>query len=1749
MASLYGTLLKKNYLYWKRDTFCCTCQIITAIVFALFLTLIRGIAGSLVVTKSDTSYLNNPKFDLKFDLSAVSSKDQLIDAFAAKAKLGLAGKGKPFMKNCNYIRKESGTGEPRDGGYVALASVPAAMKPSFERFFVQVGFKYKYFESLASLEEDIMRDDYGKSVKDGVVDAICFGVSFESTDLGKWAYNLHFNVSGNPAKTDLLDTNFKQQVDFKEEELPDGNTRGAYDRYLTSGALLMQNLIDNLILQTDSGVPTAKIQSRHIPVPTRGYKDNGLFDATNGGAVDIYVIFPLLVVYLGLIYHMLKEKERKITENMRNMGMQLLPHYLAWYTFYFAVLVMVSLIWSAITCLTFFTNSSFVIVFLLIFMPGLVLLGLAFVICSFFVTAKPGVLFGIVSFFVLYACSIGKQTVDVPTEKILNLFALSPFTGVAMAGANITLLETVNDFGFQFSNFNQLIQFFRFSSFFAICLVEAALFFLLGIYLDQVWPTEIGIKKHPLFCFGLKSRSEDRDVASLERVDEAYQKKYYEELTEELKGQQQEPGQTLSITGLRKVYSNGKVAVHDLSLQMFNNQIFVLLGHNGAGKTTTISMISGLLTQTRGNISICGFDTLAQSEEVKQVLGVCPQLNPIYDNLTCKEHLVLYGKIKTQGKATISEQEIDQVLKDIDLFDKKNYVAGRLSGGQKRKLCIGIAFIGGSKVILLDEPTSGMDTYARRYLWDMIKKYKKDRIIILCTHYMDEADYLGDRFGIMGEGKLITCGSSLFLKKTFGVGYDLTVVKRSSKESSDSITELIKRHVPTCEKTGDISMEVKYKLPTEQSGQFEGLFTALEDSKQEYGVQSFGISLTTLEEVFLKVAQGAEKDPNASQKQPEMKEQSSSSDFDFQLDDVRIKGKFDVFRMHFTALCVKRFIYFKRDFKGLFCEVVLPIIIITIGLAFTLIEFLKDPKVVAFTPENFLERKALVWANEPSGLGFDSFYSKLPQSPLVSLATKIDTSDITAFQTHLMKTPVRDRFFSYFVQSRDATAKTYDYAVFFNTTTTAVNILSTSLMHTAIYRDALGNPSASISVTNRALKLTKAFKNFEKSADGFIAVFNFALAYAFIPAGVILFIVKERENNVKHQQIVSGVSIYAYWLSNLLIDCCKYAIPGVYCALSILIFGVDAFTDNDNYSAVWAVILLYGPAIMTFTYLTSFMFKSPESAQIATFVFNFMVGFVLLFLCFALRFIKSTRDLTPYFPELFFRLFPTYDFSWGLFNVANVQLWQALYRLDRLPKAWSRWGGLLDIVYLALLPLAFLGAIFYIELRSGAVDQKSARGQELVDLAAGDEAVRAERAAVRQSEDFAIKVVDFVKEYKMVSKKRGGFCSKKFLSSKVAVKGVSFGVQKGDCFGLLGTNGAGKTTTFKALTGEILPTFGVTKIAGFDLARDMDRVRHLIGYCPQFDALLDNLTAREHLELFAAIKGIPVGLREKLIRQTLDQLHLSRFEHVQAGTYSGGNKRKLSVALAILGNPPVILLDEPSSGMDPEARRFMWSVIGKISSEKKHSSVVLTTHSMEEAEALSTKLAIMVEGSIECIGSVQGLKSKYGKGFEVEVKLRAADAEEVELVRRTLGISATSMVSTHEIEDFLKRLSLGDLCEQISREGKLSALYHQVTSCDQIELMNGCTQALFFDQVILQTRVRTLESFLQQQFGQVTLIESVNSFYRYKLPDSLRISKLFGELERNQERLKLAQYSVKQTTIEQIFINFANQRSAQPEEE
>jgi ABC-type multidrug transport system ATPase subunit len=231
------------------------------------------------------------------------------------------------------------------------------------------------------------------------------------------------------------------------------------------------------------------------------------------------------------------------------------------------------------------------------------------------------------------------------------------------------------------------------------------------------------------------------------------------------------------------VHHDAVVAVDDVHMDMYENQITVLLGHNGAGKSTLISVLTGLLSPTAGTAWIRGKSIETDMRAIEQELGLCPQFNTIYSELTVLEHLKMFAAFKRVPSAEI-ETAAKAMALDVGLADKVNVESSKLSGGMKRKLCLGIALIGDPKVVILDEPTSGMDPYSRRAAWEFLQRRKTGRIIVLTTHYMDEADYLGDRIAIMAKGRLKCFGSPMYLKNLYGVGYTLTVAKTANDVDS-----------------------------------------------------------------------------------------------------------------------------------------------------------------------------------------------------------------------------------------------------------------------------------------------------------------------------------------------------------------------------------------------------------------------------------------------------------------------------------------------------------------------------------------------------------------------------------------------------------------------------------------------------------------------------------------------------------------------------------------------------------------------------------------------------------------------------------------------------------------------------------------------------------------------------------------------------------------------------------------------------
>lgn len=265
----------------------------------------------------------------------------------------------------------------------------------------------------------------------------------------------------------------------------------------------------------------------------------------------------------------------------------------------------------------------------------------------------------------------------------------------------------------------------------------------------------------------------------------------------------------------------------------------------------------------------------------------------------------------------------------------------------------------------------------------------------------------------------------------------------------------------------------------------------------------------------------------------------------------------------------------------------------------------------------------------------------------------------------------------------------------------------------------------------------------------------------------------------------------------------------------------------------------------------------------------------------------------------------------------------------------------------------------------------------------------------------------------------------------------------------------------------------------------------------------------------------------------MEELDLKQFENVRCETLSGGNKRKLSVAMAIVGNPPIVFLDEPSTGMDPRAKRFMWTIISRISTLRKKSTVILTTHSMEEAEALCTKMGIMVNGRFKCYGSSQDIKDKFGTGYEVEIKITWPTEQEADELAQKNNMDPQGIVNLNTIQGDLQTLGLGHLA-QVEQYEQLEADIEKEGSISLQELARWG---------LLEDSGLAVKQALEQNTSDCQVLEHYNNFFKFRIEKGDKsLGFFFGFMESLKERVNFEEYAVSQTTLEQIFNAFASEQ-------
>jgi len=216
----------------------------------------------------------------------------------------------------------------------------------------------------------------------------------------------------------------------------------------------------------------------------------------------------------------------------------------------------------------------------------------------------------------------------------------------------------------------------------------------------------------------------------------------------------------------------------------------------------------------------------------------------------------------------------------------------------------------------------------------------------------------------------------------------------------------------------------------------------------------------------------------------------------------------------------------------------------------------------------------------------------------------------------------------------------------------------------------------------------------------------------------------------------------------------------------------------------------------------------------------------------------------------------------------------------------------------------------------------------------------------------------------------------KRFEDKTAVDELTLTINEGELFGLLGPNGAGKTVTINILCGILKPTSGTAKVNGLDITKDADKVHKIIGLCPQEPAYYSYLTGRENIEIFGTFQGVPPKLLKERSAQLIEAVGLSADSERRAGKYSGGMIRRVSLAMALIHDPAVAFLDEPTVGMDPQSRHATWVIIRDL--KKREKTVVLTSHYIEEVEALVDRVGIIDNGKLIALGTPAELKQIHG---------------------------------------------------------------------------------------------------------------------------------------------------------------------------
>jgi len=1155
----------------------------------------------------------------------------------------------------------------------------------------------------------------------------------------------------------------------------------------------------------------------------------------------------------------------------------------------------------------------------------------------------------------------------------------------------------------------------------------------------------------------------------------------------------------------------GKVfaANNNISFKVYKDEIFAILGHNGAGKSTLIQNMVGIIKPDSGETYYRGLPFSQNKKEIRRQFGICLQTNVIITGFTVEDHFKLHCGIKG-----VKDADFEKWIKEIDLVGKEHYEVQKMSGGQKRKLCIGLAIIGNPKYVFLDEPTTGLDPLSRRKIWSLLLKIKKDRVIFITTHYMDEADIIADRKLILNKGTIRCLGSSVYLKNHFQMKYNLEV------ETTDAPTvgNLIQRYVPeasyyTNKTEVDSSVTTlthTWKIPVTASNVFSELLSCLEKERGHL-LKNFSLNAPLLEELFVSLNREPEEEEEEEKENKKKEEALDIAGLDVEDEPVKTKNT-DVKKKSGkaiqlpklenvkkpgilkTALRLSRYrmrVYLRQKTYW-FIGILMPVAVLYIFLP------IFNDQLNNFKFYNYEKRElsSEIYRNQQWNYDIENskdILNTLTESVFQQELPKMANQGASLKELNLKQLEMESQSITqepYFVSSFSGNYinDTYQFTVYYNDSLihalpSTLNTLSNAVLASHNINDTIHLNSYPFNCfDDHSIILMKVLATL-------IIIFCIAFPLSFYGTNVV----RERVQNLLKQLQLNGIDNKSYWLSVLFTDHIIFIIT---CFFILMTFVVCKFTPFFHPTIIILLVLyifICGISCLLFQYSISYIFNTENNAFLIFFLCNIVPPYAITIRAF-LENVES--DLNVPLQVQFYlgaiivsfgTVFPSYGFVKFFKSLINIGIKHNAIGIDisilsllkiRYQLISCFIASIISIIVYTF-ALKVLTKKKYDPKRRVLVATKDIDEKYDNELKESDDDIQKEYERVLNDATenrIPIKMLKLSKEYdelnfetkqEMVEAmerktfKYGEYHMSEMGSGRVVVtpfENVSLGIDRCECFGILGPNGSGKSSLLNTTSFTFPQTVGKIYYDGKDTT---ERVGNEItlGYCPQEDTLWNEFTLFEHIEMFLYLRGYSKAQAKKLTKEYISYSHLTEHKNKMPYELSGGTRRKLNILIALCCSSTKIILDEPSAGMDPSTRRYIWDII-KDTIQTNKASTIMSTHSMEEAELLCNRIAIMVKGRLKCIGSPEHLKMKFGNTYILDVHSNDVERfhNEVVLEQKLFDQSSytrenkSSNRVKYEVHNISKISHVFEIMETYRKNGLVTDYSYSQTSLEQVFL-------------------------------------------------------------------------------------------------